>query len=344
MKITVVTPYALDRPGGVQQHAAELVEGLSVRGHEALLVGPGTTGPEGSVLLGPAVRVRANRSAAPIALDPRVRRRLEAAATGADVVHIHEPFMPLVGWGALALDVPRVATFHADPPRWVVAGMSVLARVLRVRLQDPAVAVTAVSPVASRPLERIGVEPEIIPNAIHVSEYGGKARASGRVAFLGRDERRKGLDVLLEAWPSVREAVPSAELVVLGVERDQIPGVRFAGRVASSVKRIELASAEVFCAPNLGGESFGITVLEGMASGCAVVASDLAGFRYVTGDSAVLVPAGDVEALGMALTEVLTDPPRQADLVTRSSQRSRRFDWAEVIPQYERVYESLTAS
>ena len=314
-----------------------LVRWLREAEHDAWAVAPGGGGPEGTRHIGRWRSVRANRSKAPIALNPRVVSRTAAAVADADVVHLHEPFMPMVSLGALrATTPPKVGTFHADPGpmvRRVYRGMASPLRRLAARLA----AATAVSPVAAAPVADL-VDVTIVPNGIDVEDYRDDttSREAGRVVFVGRDDERKGLDVLLQAWPVIRAAVPDAELRVVGADRRSGPErVAFLGRIDEDHKRRELRSASVMVAPNLGGESFGIVVLEGLAAGCAVVASDLESFRAVAGDAARYVAVGDPSALATAVTEALADP---SALRGRAVERARRFDRTAVLAGYLDVY------
>jgi phosphatidylinositol alpha-mannosyltransferase len=200
---------------------------------------------------------------------------------------------------------------------------------------------TAVSPVAAAHLPARWGPIEVIPNAIDVGMYmTGRRGHPRRVVFLGRDDPRKGLDLLLAAWRRVHSAFGDSELVVVGAARDeQIPGVRFAGRVSEAEKRSELGGAGIYVAPNTGGESFGIVVAEAMASGCAVIASDLPAFRAVAGESGLFVPPGDVEALAGALRSLLADSERVSFLGERARAQVGRFDWSVVTERYEAMYE-----
>ena len=198
-------------------------------------------------------------------------------------------------------------------------------------------AVTAVSQVAAAAVEPLFDEVTVIPNAVEVGTVPDVDRVATRVAFVGRDDARKGLDVLLEAWPGVVAAIPDAELVVIGTDRTDRPGVRFLGRIADADKMAALAGAAVFCAPNLGGESFGITLVEAMAAGCRVVASDLPGFREVLGGLGDLVPPGDPEALAGALVTALA----ARDDPARWRKRAAEFDWSVVVPRYLEVYRAV---
>lgn len=336
----MVSPYAMDKPGGVQDQARSLVDWLREEGHEAWLVAPGERGgPEGTIYLGATVGVRTNRSVAPIRLARGTAAAVADAVAGADVIHIHEPFVPAVSLAALRVDwIPRVGTFHADPGR----GVRLLYRLARRRwknLADNLAVAVAVSPVAASAVRPIVGEPRLIANAIDVGTFSsGAPRMPGRIAFLGRDDPRKGLDTLLTAFAEVHQARPEAELVVMGADRDELPGVTFLGPVDDATKREQLARAAVLVAPNTGGESFGLVVLEGLAAGCAVIASSLPAFRHVAVDAALYVPPDDVAALSRTLDTVLADGDVRADLQHRARDRARAFDRSRAVADYLKVY------
>lgn len=345
MRIAVVSPYSFDAFGGVQDQVALLVGQLRAAGDEAWAVAPGSGGPSGTRHVGRVTAVRANRSRAPIGLMPGTARRVREALSGAQVVHVHEPLMPAVSIAALlGSPVPVVATFHADPSR-VVRGLYRAGAGLLRRLVRRAAVVTAVSPVAAGAV-RPFAEARIVPNGIVTAGYApGGPPAAGRVVFLGRDDPRKGLDVLLAAWPAVRRAVPGAHLRVIGTMRDTGPeGVEFLGRLDEESKRAELREASVLCAPNLGGESFGITLAEGMAAGCAVVASDLPAFRAVLGDAGVLSAPGDGAALAGALSGLLADAGEIERLGAAARHGAARFDAARVAAAYANAYRDAAGS
>lgn len=339
MKVAVVTPYDLGAPGGVQDQAIRLTRWLSDLGHDPSLIGPGVAGPEGATLLGPTIPIPANRSKVPISIDPRVIRDLRRSVAGADVVHIHEPLIPVVSTAATFIgDIPTVGTFHADPPRWARLGYRVGSVAWRqvIRRLNVVTTVSHVSGSAVAPF----VKARVIPNGIDVDDYGDAEKVVNRVTFLGRDDARKGLQVLLDAWPRVTAQIPDAELHVIGAERDEeIPGVRFLGRVDEDVKMSELAHSEVYCAPNLGGESFGIVVAEGMASRCAVVASAIPAFTNVLGDAGSFVAPGDSQALSATIISLLTNR-KELEVKQRAALEGvRRFDGASVAAQYVQAYE-----
>ena len=344
MKVAVVCPYAFEAHGGVQDQVARIVGWLRESGHAAWAVAPGSGGPEGTRHVGGFISVRANRSRVPISLNPMVVKRVAAAVDDADVVHIHEPFMPLVSLGAVLADTPpKVGTFHADPGRMARGlyrgGAWLLRRVVR-RLA----VTTAVSGVAADAVGSLA-SPIIVPNGVDLDAYSSdQDRVQERVVFIGRDDSRKGLEVLLEAWSRVREGHPEVALHVIGVDRADGPkGVSFLGRVSEEDKRAELGQAAVLAAPNTGGESFGIVVLEGLASGCAVVASDLAAFRSVAGEAAAYVAVGDSAGLASEIAAILESSDRRSAMSVAGVERSRRFGRDGVLGGYLAAYEAASS-
>ncbi len=342
MKIAMVSPYGLDRPGGVQQQARGLERHLREAGHDVLLVGPGVS--DGSWRsVGRVTNVELNGAVAPVCLDPGAVSEVREVAAWADVVHVHEPLVPVVGPAAwLPRSVPSVGTFHAAPAA-IVQGIYRFGGPLFAGLLRRIDALTAVSKEASRAVRRFAPEPLIIPNGVDVAPFDGLSVPEPHtVAFVGRDDRRKGLDTLLRAWPFVRDAVPDAQLVVVGARRDvDMPGVRFEGRVPEERKQAVLSSAALYCAPNLGGESFGITLVEGMAAGCAVVASDLAAFRSVAESAATYTRPGDADQLAGTIIDVMQDRRRVSQMAAAARERALRFDWSRLIPRWLTLYRSV---
>jgi phosphatidylinositol alpha-mannosyltransferase len=251
--------------------------------------------------------------------------------------------MPVVSQAATAVKgVPKVGTFHADPSRAVRRLYRVGGPVLR-RIADRLDLATAVSPVAAGPIAGLA-DVRLVPNGIDMAEFGPGQKVDHRVAFLGRDDPRKGLDVLLTAWPEVLAHIPTAELVVGGTERrGGPPRVRFLGRVDDEEKRDLLGTSAVFCAPNTGGESFGIILAEAMASGCALVASGLAAFVHVAGEAAAFAGPGDAAGLASALIRVLSNSEERAAMVAAGSSRVVRFDRTAVLEGYLEAYEAAIA-
>ncbi|HEU4916942.1 MAG TPA: glycosyltransferase family 4 protein [Acidimicrobiia bacterium] len=347
LRVGLVSPYDMAVPGGVQQITLELAEELLRLGDEVVLLGAGNKaslgGPgldEVTVLTGRPLRVRANDSVVPLTVTPSWRR-VRRALADVDVVHVHEPLVPILGWLALGGDKPTVATFHADPPKWarrLYKAPYVGRRMRRAKL-------TAVSETAAAAIPAEWGSVRIIPNGIDTTSYSlPVGRVDRRVCFLGRDEPRKGLEVLLRAWPLITERIPQAELKVIGANRpDSLPGVEYLGRVSSGEKKRLLASSLVCAAPNTGGESFGIVIAEAMASGCAVVCSDLPAFRAVLGDAGRLVPIGDPDMLADTVCSLLARPQEARALGGAARARASIFDWSVIGAAYREVYQQAVS-
>lgn len=337
MRIGLVCPYDLSIPGGVQAQVKDLARHLERAGDEVMIIAPGL--PEGidGLDLGSTISIPGNRSKVPLSADPRVAGAIKRNVADLDLLHVHEPLMPVVSLSALRAGIPVVGTFHAAPGA-VGLGFYTVMRSQLKRLLGPNIRrLTAVSPTAAAPLPD-DFDVAIVPNGVEVSSFEiDVERHPFRVAFLGRDEKRKGLDVLLEAWARVAVSVPEARLLVMGADRD-IAGITWAGRVDDAAKVQGLCSSSVYVAPNLGGESFGVVVVEGMAAGCAVVASGLESFRAVGGDTVDYVPPGDAAALADSLLDLLDDPSRIAVMSRAGRDRAKRYDWSNVASEYRAIY------
>ncbi|MEA2003025.1 MAG: glycosyltransferase family 4 protein [Actinomycetota bacterium] len=345
MRVGLVCPYDLAANGGVQDQVLRLSRWLTAAGHEVRVIGPGEGDIAGLVSAGPATVVPANGATTPVALAPAAGRRVLAALMDVDVAHIHEPLMPQVSLTALRrARVPMVGTFHADPSviaEWVYR----LGRPLTSKWFRRLGVITAVSPIAARAVVNTG-RVQIIPNGIDVDDYSPEVKRPGSVVFLGRNDERKGLPILLAAWPEIRRAHPAAHLTVVGAENPGpiIAGVEFVGRVSEEDKRRHLKEAAVFCAPNLSGESFGIVVVEAMAAGCAVVATGLPAFVHVLQDSGRFVAPGDSAGLAEEVSSLLQDQATAQRLGKSARLASRRFDRTAVATAYIEAYELALAN
>ena len=348
MRIGLVCPYDLGRPGGVQQQVLEIGRLLAAAGEKVTVIGPGAAAVSHDAFevleVGRVRPIRANGSVVPLALGFDVFRRIRDVAAEVEVLHIHEPLIPVVGPAALRTGLPVVATFHAAPPPWVaLAYRAGPPRWFRGRWFKGSI-LTAVSPEAARGPSSLG-RVSIIPNGFDVASYQHDVpKGPGRVAFLGRDEPRKGLAVLRAAWPLVLTNHPGAILTVIGVDRPDpdpspVTNIEYVGRVDEARKRGLLGEASIMVAPNLGGESFGMVVVEAMAARCAVVASDIPAFRSVAGGAARWVPPGSPTDLADAITELLSDPSAMEALGVAGQSRASQFDWARVLPQYRACYQ-----
>ncbi|QIM20799.1 glycosyltransferase family 4 protein [Phycicoccus sp. HDW14] len=366
MRIGIVCPYSWDVPGGVQFHVRDLAEVFIAQGHEVSVLAPAdddTELPPYLVGCGRAVPVRYNGSVARLTFGPvtsaRVTRWLEQGDF--DVVHLHEPVTPSVSLMALwAAEEPVVATFHTATVR--SRAMHAANPLLRPSLEKIRARI-AVSEDAARTVRRhLGGETYIIPNGVHVDRFAAATRReewTGRpgaptLAFLGRvDEPRKGLDVALRALPAVLDAHPGTRLLVAGpgdasdLLRDADPRAVAAtvvlGAVSDDDKASLLGSVDAYVAPHLGGESFGIVLVEAMAAGAPVVASDLSAFLAVLdeGRTGATFATGSAPALAATLVGLLADPDRRAELRLAGRARARTFDWSRVSDQVMAVYETV---
>ncbi|MCM6774618.1 glycosyltransferase family 4 protein [Nocardia sp. CDC159] len=364
MKIGMVCPYSFDVPGGVQSHVVELAQVLIERGHKVSVLAPAsdeTVLPDFVVSAGKAVPIPYNGSVARLSFGPTAYTRIRRWITDNDfdVLHIHEPNAPSLSMLALKIaDGPIVATFHTSTTKSLV--LSTFQGVLRP-YHEKILGRIAVSELARRwQVEALGSDAVEIPNGVDVPAFAhaplldGYPRAGGTVLFLGRyDEPRKGMAVLLGALPQVVRRHPQVEILIVGrgdEERlrreagEHARHLRFLGQVSDAEKASAMRSADVYCAPNIGGESFGIVLVEAMAAGTAVVASELDAFRRVLRDGKAgrLVPVGDSTRLARALNELLDDPDERAELVRAANQVVGEYDWPVVAEQILRVYETVT--
>ncbi|GFE25598.1 MULTISPECIES: glycosyltransferase family 4 protein [Streptomyces] len=363
MKIGIVCPYAWDVPGGVQFHIRDLADHLIRLGHEVSVLAPAddeTPLPPYVVSAGRAVPVPYNGSVARLNFGflsaARVRRWLQHGAF--DVIHIHEPASPSLGLLACwAAQGPIVATFHTSNPR--SRAMIAAYPILQPALEKISARI-AVSEYARRTLvEHLGGDAVVIPNGVDVDFFASaepKAEWQGRtIGFIGRiDEPRKGLPVLMKALPAILAEVPDARLLVAGRGDEEeavaaLPAelrsrVEFLGMVSDEDKARLLRSVDLYVAPNTGGESFGIILVEAMSAAAPVLASDLDAFAQVLdqGEAGELFTNEDAEALAAAAVRLLGDPARLAELRDRGTRHVRRFDWSTVGADILAVYETVT--
>ena len=347
----MVSPYSLSVPGGVQGQVLGLARALRSLGHAVEVLGPSDgAAPPGVTGLGPSIAVPANGSVAPIALGPATAVRAVRAlrSGGFDVAHLHEPLVPGPCLAALVSPpCPLVGTFHAAGSsasyRWAGRLLGRLAGRLGQRC--------AVSEEAAGLAGRyLGGSYDIVPNGVEVARFAGAVpwpTEAPTVLFVGRHERRKGLAVLVAALP---ELPPDIRVWVVGQgpETERLRAacagdarVTWLGRLDDDELDRRLAGAHVLCAPSLAGESFGMVLLEAMAAGTAVVASDIPGYAGVAraDREALLVPPGDAAALGAALRRALTEAGVAADLVGAGRVRAEELSTGRLAERYVERYE-----
>jgi phosphatidylinositol alpha-mannosyltransferase len=335
LRVALVCPYSLSRPGGVQGQVVGLARALGGRGHRVTVFAPLDDDADAPrdidlVVTGHSVPLPANGSIAPVTLSVRaVARALRTLeSVGFDVVHVHEPFTPGLPYGLLVgREVPPlVATFHRSGSSALYTVFGPLARRLARRLAVRAAVSEAARSTAS---DALGGTYAVGFNGVEVDRYRGVdpwPTDRPAILFLGRHEERKGLSTLLEAFDALRPPTPTGAArspsstvpPVLWVAGDgprtgslrrlhpESADVRWLGVLSEEEKVRRLAAADILCAPSLNGESFGMVVLEAMAARTVVVASDIDGYRQAAGGHAVLVPPADGRALGEALSGVLS--------------------------------------
>jgi phosphatidylinositol alpha-mannosyltransferase len=362
----MVCPYSFDVPGGVQAHVLQLAEVMHGYGHQVSVLAPSSPEadlPDYVVSGGKAVPIPYNGSVARLRFGPATHRKVKKWLFDGDfdVLHLHEPNAPSLSMLALMIaEGPIVATFHTSTTKSLT--LSVFQGILRP-WHEKIVGRIAVSDLARRwQMEALGSDAVEIPNGVDVESFATAGRLDGyprpgrSVLFLGRyDEPRKGMAVLLGALPRLVGAFPDVEVLVVGRgdedelkdEAGDLAGhLRLLGLVNDADKACAMRSVDVYCAPNTGGESFGIVLVEAMAAGTAVVASDLDAFRRVLEDGAAgrLVPVDDSEALAAALIEVLSDDVARQRYVEAGTKAVHRYDWSVVAREILRVYETVAGA
>ncbi|HUR78747.1 MAG TPA: glycosyltransferase family 4 protein [Acidimicrobiales bacterium] len=354
MRVGMVCPYSLTIPGGVQMQVLALARELRRVGHVVQVLAPcdGAPPEPGVTSLGNSIPWATNGSVAPIAPDPSAAVRTIRALRSEqfDVVHVHEPLVPGPSLTAvLFCEQPTVGTFHRAGASRAYALFSPLTRRVGKRL---AVRVAVSQDALTTARDGIRGEFTVLFNGIDVERFASATPAPTRgptVLFFGRHEPRKGLGVLLEAAASLPDDV-EFWIVGQGPQTDELKAkyaaddrLQWLGRLDDAELAQRLAGADVFCAPSLFGESFGVVLLEAMAAGTAIVASDLPGYRAVArpDEHALLVAPGDVDALAKTLHQLLTDPARRAELVVAGRSRAEEFAMPKLSAAYAEIYASL---
>ncbi len=375
MRVALLSPYSWTYPGGVTRHIEALATELLAAGHHVRVFAPFDLDdrksrilhrgarpqprpvPDYLVPLGGTIGYQSNGSVSNVSGTPyaisTLRRELRVGAF--DVVHIHEPVAPIVGWDTLtSARAPLVGTFHCYseslPPHALATFFGARRKLNRLRVR------IAVSEAAAWTGRRFyGGEYRIIPNGVTLGEPPApRLRMPGeplRIAFVGQAVERKGLPVLLRAFEALRDQVP-ATLTLVGVGADEIAplvhdgrGIEALGRVGDDAKRAALEAADVLAAPSLGGESFGMVLTEAFAAGTGVVASDIAGYRDVVshGRDGLLVARGDPTALAETLHDLAVNPRATGTLGAEAARSAERYAWPRVAAEVAGAYADAAA-
>jgi phosphatidylinositol alpha-mannosyltransferase len=364
MRIGIVCPYSWDIPGGVSAHVADLAEALIRMGHYVSVLAPAEFDellPDYVVSTGKPRAVKYNGSVARLSFGPIAARKVSKWIENGefDVLHVHEPLAPslsvLACWAAKG---PIVATWHSSMDKSRM--MLTLSKLAQTAMEKVSARIAVSEAARTTLIKHVDGDAVVIPNGVNVSAFQnakpmfGWPGANLSIVFLGRgDEPRKGLSVLVEAYPEIRRNHPNVRLLIAGpgepantlksLSREDRASVTVLGMIAPQDKASVLASGTIYVAPNTGGESFGIVLLEAMATGTPVVASDLEAFsRVLNHDKAgiTFVNENSVD-LARVVSDLLANPSQRAELSAQGKLRAAEFDWSVVAQRIVDVYESV---
>ena len=364
MKIAMVSPYDFTWPGGVTAHVTQLARALGRSGHEVQVLAPHSPSRDFEdadllVPFGRSIPLPSGGSTARVTLSwwlyPKVRALLKKEQF--DIIHLHEPMVPILPLCVLEFSKSvNVATFHASYSRQHLYRTF---RPIIKRWQKRLHGSIAVSPAARRYVNNtFPGEYEIIPNGIDYKHFSSNVvplpqYQDGKlnILFVGRLEKRKGLRYLLEAYSKLKWELPDIRLIVVGpgnpdkesyriLSSHALRDVEFVGRVSYDELPRYYATADIFCSPATGAESFGIVLLEAMSAGKPVVASDIEGFRGILtdGEQGLLVPKKDTDALASALGRLARDPELRSKLGGQGSRSAEGYRWEVVAGLVEEYY------
>ncbi len=368
MKIALVSPYDMAYPGGVGRHIAGLSGQFRQLGHEVVIIAPSSAerdevDEEGIYRIGRVTSVPTNGSIARITLSLRMANRVRQILHREqfDVVHLHEPLMPALPPTVLKCSqTVNVATFHAfrQSSYGYFYGRPYLRRIFN-RLDGR----IAVSRAAWEFISSYFPQTySIIPNGVDLSRFQSAIEPIERfrdgrlnILFVGRLEKRKGLAYLLRAYPYIKRRVPNSRIIVVGgqgrhsqqyrayAEAHGLRDIVFVGQVSDDELPRYYATADVFCAPSTGGESFGVILIEAMAMGKPIVASDIDGYRQVVTDGVHgrLVPPRDERLLADALCSLLEDPALRARYAAAGLQAAGAYGWERVAGRVLAYYDEV---
>jgi phosphatidyl-myo-inositol alpha-mannosyltransferase len=372
VRIALVSPYSWTYQGGVNRHVEALAEEFIGRGHHVRVLAPWDPPdrrsrwlhradaerrecPDYLIPLGRTIGIGANGAVSNISAFPDgvTTMRRELREGGYDVVHVHEPIAPLLGWDAAAsTEAPVVGTFHCYSTKALPNQIASLLGARRIF--NKLSARIAVSEAAAWTGRRwFGGDYTIVPNGVDAAAAPAGPKPPSeelRVLFVGRPEERKGLPVLLTALGGLVEHVP-CRLTVIGAEREDIQRyladpelaehIETRGRVSGNELWWALHEADVLCAPSLSGESFGMVLTEAFAAGTPVIASNIAGYKDVVTDGVdgVLVPPADPQRLAEELQRAHHEPRRLRQMGEAARRSAQRYAWPRIADQVTTVYE-----
>lgn len=360
MKIGLVCPYDLLIPGGVQNQVELLAKFLHKNGHFVVVCHPGlkpyvSSFWDASVAAGHVLKIPVNGSVAPVSFDLlNIARALKILHDyQLDVLHLHEPFAPGASYGVLIKkEIPLVATFHRNGVDLLYKLAAPLLKSLARKLDYSCFVSSSAFNTANYLFD---VNGEILFNAIDISEFEGHhiiqqidpSPNDVKVMFFGRHEKRKGLGLLLEAfldmpsWVSLKVVGQGPQTEGLKARYKKLVNVSWLGELPRNALIAELNSSDIVAIPSYSGESFGLSLLESMAAGKAVIASDLASYREVAGDCVYYFKPGDVTSLKNSLIELANSNDLRDELARRARMKAKNYDITVLVNQYEKIYETV---
>ncbi len=359
MKIGLVSPYDFAYPGGVVNHISGLERYFTKMNHEVKIIAPASKAVpdlgDRFISIGRPRAIPTSGSIARITISPwlssKVKRTLDEEKF--DIIHLHEPFMPMLCTTVLRLaNTPIVGTFHACHGRPSYNFGKPLSTILLKKWFRKLNGKIAVSkPAMDFANKHLPGHYDVIPNGIDLVQFSQDISpidefCDGKLnlLFVGRLEYRKGLNYLLKALKYVYQEIPNSRLIIVGpgtrlrrkyekqVKRDRLTDVTFVGYVPCNELPRYYKTADIFCAPATGRESFGIVLLEGMAAGKPVVASNIPGYASVLTDGVegILVPPKDEKALAQALISLMTDQSLRQQMGTKGKVKAAKYSWERV--------------
>jgi phosphatidylinositol alpha-mannosyltransferase len=373
MKIAFISPYDFPYPGGVTEHIIGLAGGLDRRGHQIHILAAcsgyqGETFPGTEVITPNITPIPIGGAVARVGLSPRSYGRLKKILQRAafDVIHLHEPLTPSITWFVLMQSqalarTALIGTFHAyhDRPNWFYLHGRPLFNRFFARL-DRSIAVSSAARDFANSM--FPADYQVIPNGVDLDRFSRSTEVSSigcafnrlTILFVGRLDNRKGFLNLLRAYIQLKPDYPQLQLTVVGPfdpkdsryyrevsRRHLVTDVDFVGYVSPERLPEFYHSADIFCAPSIGYESFGIVLLEAMATGLPIVASNIAGYRTVVTDGVegILVPPNDLDGLTAALRQLTDNPALRRKMGQSGRQKAAHYSWDHVVDQILQLYQ-----
>ena len=355
MRIGIISPYDISINGGVTDHIKNLATELNNQGNNVIVIAPQSKKKElfnfDFISLGHSVPLKFGSTKAHVSLSIKIFFRIKKLFKNSsfDVVHIHEPLIPFVGLASIFFaNTPIVATFHASfSPNWKYKFWGFLFK----RWLNKIDTVISVSKTAANCIGNYGfrVQPKIIPNGTNISRFYNKTKNNSKninILFVGRNEKRKGVNLLLKAFKLINKNHKGVTLTLVGegikkLERSyNHDNSKFFDHMEGDELVKMYWGADIFCSPAIENESFGIVLLEAMASGLAVIASDIPGYKEVVKDyhNGVLFSHGSYDSLLIRLEELLFNKKLRLSISKKGQAYSKEYDWKKIAVKIQKTY------